>query len=99
MTTHTGHDHPNTKAGRAACRRAGTAQPTDLSDRIHDEAAAERKVKKPKRAKQADPALPHEFDSDIDKPARCYVCKRAKSASVHSDGPRDLGMLFNFGGN
>lgn len=31
MTTHTGHDHPNTKAARAACRKAGGATITEAA--------------------------------------------------------------------
>lgn len=97
MTTHEGHDHPATKAARAACRRAGTAQPTDLTDRIMTEAKAKAKRKpRVERATYGDPALPHEFDSEIGKPERCYVCRKNKFARVHTEGPADLAAHFRF---
>lgn len=80
------------------------ASVTNLGDRIRPEGTEEKASKarhpssrkSPKREPNLDPALPHAFDSDTTNPKRCYVCKRNESANVHSEGPSDLGMLFNF---
>lgn len=128
MTTHEGHDHPNTKAGRAACRRAalqGQAPTTDkqgsqnrhpagkkghvfvANDQFPDQCATcaqnrEARIHRAKRATlkrkadTADPSLPHAYDEDMERAKRCYICKRGEGASVHTEGPRDLGKLLNF---
>lgn len=104
MTTHEAHDHPNTKAGRAACRRAalnGSAPKTrEEGSKERHPAGKKRSTPKAKKDKIDNrPALPHEFDDDTERPGFCYVCKLTKRARVHDAGPSDLGMLFNFGGN
>lgn len=86
MSAHDGHDHENTKAARAKCRRGKGANALPPMD---DEAKARIKaggpIRKPKsqRAAQPDPALPHEFDPVIGAPGKCYVCGRRRSADVH----------------
>lgn len=100
MSAHDGHDHPATKAARAACRRAGTAKPTDHSDRIHTEAKARKTKAKASKGddrpitKPLNTSLPHAYDPEIDRPDRCYVCKLTKRARVHDDGPTDLAARF-----
>lgn len=102
MTTHEGHDHPNTKAGRAACRKAalqGEAPKTakQASKARHPSSKAPARKASVKREPDLDPALPHEFDSDTTNPKRCYVCKRSETANIHTEGPQDLAKLFTFG--
>lgn len=106
MTTHQGHDHPNTKAARAACRRAAlqgnepktTKQASQERHPAGKAAGTPAKVKARKgTAKYVDPSMPHAYDEDMEKAKRCYICKRAAGASVHTEGPRDLGQLLTFG--
>lgn len=144
MTTHEGHDHPNTKAGRAACRRAALqGQPPKTTEEASRERhpagkklspddcdhpnvkrqahknqhsqdikyhyrcpscgktsvspfGAAAKARK-RKADTADPSMPHAYDEDMEKANRCYICKRGASASVHTEGPRDLAKLLTFG--
>lgn len=92
MTTHEGHDHPNTKAGRAACRRAAL-QGQPPKTRLERSKADHPAGKKAKKAAKVDPALPHEFNPLIGKPTQCYDCGRAKRATVHK---QDQGTGFVF---
>lgn len=110
MTTHEGHDHPNTKAGRAACRRAAQAGLTTeemAKRRIQDNATDSRKAQIKARAKRAkvdgrkvekpiNTSLPHAYDPDSERPDRCYVCRLTRTARVHSEGPTDLSARFGF---
>lgn len=103
MTTHADHDHPNTKAARAACRKAALNGQTPTTAKQGSEARhpAGKKAKKPpapKITKPVNTSLPHEYDDDANRPGFCYVCRLTKRARVHDEGPRDLGMLFSFGG-
>jgi hypothetical protein len=92
MTTkHAACTHPATKAARAACRRNGTA-PTTPADKAAK--AAHKVMASPKRETMPDPSLPHAFDEDMERPDRCYVCHRTLTASIHSEGPRDLSRRF-----
>jgi hypothetical protein len=107
MTTHSSCDHENTKAARAKCRRerangesldAQDKRAAELRDRpIPDskpktkKGRAARKVEKPMNT-----SLPHEFDEDMERPGRCWVCQLTKFARVHTDGPTDLARRFGF---
>lgn len=57
MTTHADHDHPNTKAARAACRRGYTGRkplpPMSAEDKARIKAGGP--VRKPKPKAKADP--------------------------------------------
>lgn len=109
MTAHEGHDHPNTKAARAKCRRASSGPITDsmiakekyrAEAKTKTESAATRGEPKPSsRRRVTEPihtALPHAYDEDMERPGRCYVCKLTRTARIHSEGPRDLSALFRF---
>lgn len=85
MTTHTGHDHPNTKAGRAKCRREGGPL-SATADAVRDRPIPDPKPRKRSTRQVTEPihtSLPHQYDEDIERPDRCYVCKLTKRARVH----------------
>lgn len=90
MTTHEGHDHPNTKAGRAACRKAAlqgeAPKTTEQASRARHPSGKARAKKTPRHVpNQVDPAMPHEFDPVIGAANKCYVCGRLERASIHGD--------------
>lgn len=105
MTTHAEHDHPNTKAARAACRKAlegsisrhpAKGEPGARLKAVPGEgkAAKPKKQPKPKITQAVNTSLPHEFDEDAERPGFCYVCRLTKRARVHDEGPTDLTKLF-----
>jgi hypothetical protein len=102
MTTHAGHDHENTKAARAKCRRENADPASPMAEKVRDRPIPDPKPKRSKRdngqrvKKAVNTSLPHEFDADLDRPDRCYICRLTKFARVHTDGPTDLARRFGF---
>lgn len=89
MSAHDGHDHDNTKTARAKCRR-NNAKPADEAAK---EKNATRGKPKPSTARKVtEPihtAKPHEYDEDMERPGRCYVCQLKRDASNHYRAPAD----------
>lgn len=105
MTTHAEHDHPNTKAARAACRKAleGSISRHPAKGAsgarlkaVPGEGKPKKQPPKPKITQAVNTSLPHEFDEDIEREGFCYVCRLTKRARVHDDGPSDLAARFKF---
>lgn len=90
MSAHEGHDHPATKAGRAACRRAGNNHTAVKSQNAGAKAEAKPRAKRKVDTSRPVTApihtsLPHAYDEDAERPGRCYVCKLTVRARVHDD--------------
>lgn len=89
MTTHADHDHPNTKAARAACRRGSPNKlpPMSAEDKARIKAGGPNRkpAGKGKLAEKPSEILtqPHDFNPLEARPSICRNCGQTERGRLH----------------